>query len=93
MNINIKDIAWGIDRKSGEKLEKEVCNVTFEATIGETIGIGTLNKVFSITEITNDSVTFVLNNKGNTIIIKKGTEYIYRPRTFDGGHYYIINVL
>ena len=92
MKIKIKDISWGINRITGAKQEQEVENIEFEAIIGKTVEIGPLKKVFSIKEINDNYIVVILNKNGAIVEIEKGNSYTYRPRSFDGGHYYIIEV-
>ena len=95
MKLLIKDISWGIDRRNGNYGESEVENKTFDIKEGDVVAVGKgpVQKEFKILKVTDDMVVVELNSKGQKAEIAKGTKYIHRPISFDGGHYYILEVL
>ncbi len=88
MKISITDISWGIDRATGEHREKTDGEFVFEAVLGDLPAVGGAGKVFTITALTENSVTVLLNTSGQKATIICGACYTYRPVSFDGGHYY-----
>lgn len=92
MTITITDTAWGINRITGDRSETVVDQKTMPAVVGSLDPIGPIRKVFEITDMRNDMLTVVLNPAGKTVTLAIGETYIYRPRAFDGGHFYTITV-
>lgn len=93
MKLQIVDIGWGIDRKSGTSSENEVCRITFESpTVGPLAPVGPARKVFSIVEVKDNSLVILLSQKQGKVEIKRGETYTYRPVFMDAGHYYLISV-
>ena len=93
MNITITDTSWGINRRTGERTEKVVARETFALSVGALPEIGPAKRVFEVTKLTENAVTVLLNVKGDTVTIKRGGSYFYRPMSMDGGHYYLFEVL
>lgn len=93
MKLLVKDIAWGIDRRTGEKLEREVASELFELDSLKTLSVGAVKKEIVVLELKEDSVLLGLNKQGKTKELKVGERYTYAPMSFDGGHNYILEVL
>jgi hypothetical protein len=93
MKLLVKDIAWGIDRKTGTKSEKEVASELFELLEPQTLKVGVVKKEIVVMEIKEDSVLLRLNKQGKTVELKVGEKYTHAPMSFDGGHNYILEVL
>ena len=92
MKITITDTSWGIDRRTGNRSERVVACETFELAVGFLPEIGPAKRAFEVTKLTENSVTILLNIKGDTTTIKRGGQYFYRPMSMDGGHYYLLEV-
>ena len=87
MELQIIDISWGIDRKSGQRLENEVANLTFAPVeVGTLPPLGPSRHIFKIEEVAEDEVVVLLSEKAGTVKLKKGEPYLYHPTSFDGGH-------
>ena len=87
MKLLIKDIAWGIDRRSGERVENLAGEFELEVRMGALDPIGVAKKVFEVKEINEDSIRIQLG-KNDERTLPLGKTITYRPMSFDGGHYY-----
>ena len=92
MKIRITDTAWGINRMNGESSERVVATEEFRAALG-TLTVGPARHTFEITAVNDSSVELVLNARGDRVTVRRGTSHTYRPWSFDGGHYYKIEVI
>ncbi len=90
MKITISDTAWGVNRMNGERHERIVDTQCFDLALGVLPPIGPAGKRFEVTELTEDSLTLILNPRGKSVTVKRGEVYVYRPFSMDGGHYYTI---
>ncbi len=93
MKLHIVDFSWGVNRRTGERSESEAANVVFEdLKVGALPPVGPTRHVFRIEEIREDSLVLFLSEKSGTVEIKLGEPYEYRPMSFDGGHFYRIEL-
>ncbi|MCR5078951.1 MAG: hypothetical protein K6B65_03405 [Bacilli bacterium] len=93
MELRIKDIAWGIDRRNGERKESEVADMTFDLVKeGPLPPVGPSRHVFIVEKIDEDRISIRLSSKKEPVTIKRKERYEYRPTSFDGGHRYILEV-
>lgn len=92
MNITITDTSWGIDRRTGNRSERVVARETFTLAVGMLPEVGPAKRAFEVIKLTDSTVTILLNIKGDTVTIKQGESYFYRPMSMDGGHYYLFEV-
>lgn len=93
MTLTIIDMAWGIDRRIGEKMENEVARQEYDINgPGELAPIGPSKQVFRIDEVGESSLTISVMPKGKVITVSLGKPYTYRPLSLDGGHFYILNL-
>ena len=92
MKIRIIDTVWGINRMTGQRSERVVADETFELSLGTLPPIGTANKQFEVTNITDCDIALLVNQQGRTLTIPIGEPYVYRPMSLDGGHYYTITI-
>ena len=92
MKLKIKEMAWGIDRKAGGRRERVTADVSFPCEIGDIPEFGKGRRHFSIDEVSETSVSLSVHcadaKYNKTLVIKKGEETTYRPRSFDGGYFY-----
>ena len=51
MKLLVKDIAWGFDRKTGTRSEKEVASELFELLEPQTLKVGVVKKEIVFIEI------------------------------------------
>ena len=85
MNLKIIDYMWGIDRKTGERSEVKIAEETYEITsLNQGLKISTVT--FTVIELTDRSVMLSIYNKKILVELDKTT--MYRPRSFDAGHFY-----
>ena len=89
MKLRIIDYGWGIDRKTGARMESVVADVAIEdLKVGPLPPIGSSRVVFNVEEIREDAITLFLNQKAGSREIKIGQVEEYRPLSMDGGHFY-----
>ena len=89
MKLRIIDYSWGIDRASGTRSEREVADVCFNVERPCTLPpVGPARKVFEVKEVGENSLTIFLSEKSGAIVLEAGKPYEYRPVSFDGGHFY-----
>ncbi len=93
--LYIKEICWGINRKTGDYSETEG---KFELFNGKKIGkIEGFRYNFYLEEFGEDYVSLAIKFGDNSsadkvICIKKGESTNYNPRSLDGGYKYIIKL-
>ena len=93
MEIKISDYGWGIDRRTGQRNENLLEEVTFpNVKEGDTLEVGEIKHQFIINKIEGNSINMTVNRKGDKVDIKIGEKHTYKPFSFDGGHYYVIEV-
>lgn len=92
MKIKIKDYSWGINRRTGDMSETLCESVVYDAIDGLLPPIGIPNKQFEVQILSDNKVKITLNAKGDFVILKSGEKHTYKPWSFDGGHYYVIEV-
>ena len=93
MEIKISDYGWGIDRRTGQRNENLLEEVTFpNVKEGDTLEVGEIKHQFIINKIEGSSINMTVNRKGDKVDIKIGEKHTYKPFSFDGGHYYVIEV-
>ena len=89
MKLHIVDYSWGVDRRSGQKSESIAAEVTVEdLKIGKLAPVGPARHVFVVDEIKDGAAVILLSEKAGKIELKVGQPYEYRPLSFDGGHFY-----
>ncbi len=89
MNLHIKDFGWGIGRGEEGYAEKQVAEATFPIEKeGPLPPVGPARHVFVINKIGEDCIEVACSPIREPVVIKKGEAYTYRPRSFDGGHFY-----
>lgn len=89
MKLIISDYIWGIDRRSGKYKESLLSSEYFNnVSLNDELLIN--DKRFIVIEINDNSITLLFYKSEITIEVDK--EYKYKPRSFDGGHFYIISV-
>ena len=89
MKLRITDYGWGIDRKSGERSESVVAEVTLDVEkVGALPPVGPARHVFKVLEIKEGAVEIFLSEKSGSVVLELGKPYEYRPMSFDGGHFY-----
>jgi len=90
MKLQIVDIGWGIDRRTGEKSESVVAEACFEGlAVGPLAPVGPTRRVFTLQEVGEDYIVILLSeNTGKTATIKRGEEFTHRPLTRDAGHHF-----
>lgn len=85
MYLKIIDYMWGIDRKTGERSEVKVAEETYQnITLNQGLKISTVT--FTVIELTDTSVMLKIYDK--KIIVELDKVTMYRPRSFDAGHFY-----
>ena len=92
ITITVTDTAWGVNHITGQITETTIDTKTFPLTLGEIGPIGPAYKKFTVTEMTSSTVTLVLNQTGRKATISVGETFLYRPRSFGGGHAYTITI-
>ena len=89
MIIKISDYMWGIDRRSGERKETHLSSETFsDVSLNQELDVN--GKQFIVVNLSENSITLKYYKSEMTINVNE--RYLYKPRSFDGGHYYIITV-
>lgn len=85
MYLKIIDYMWGIDRKTGERSEVKVAEESYQnITLNQGLKISTVT--FTVIELTDRSVMLKIYDK--KIIVELDKVTMYRPRSFDAGHFY-----
>ncbi len=94
MTLNIKEIAWGIDRINGGSKERVTADLQFDCKVGS-IKVGKGD--FSIDEVGENHIVLTVHYENNpsankSWTIEKGEMTGYFPRSFDGGYKYKFSV-
>ena len=96
MKLKIKETAWSINRISGGYRKKVTANVCFPCVLGDISAFGKGGRHFRIDEVSEEKIVLSVicaDTKYNkSWEIEKGKEIYYRPRSFDGGYFYIIKL-
>ena len=89
MKLRIIDYSWGIDRRDGTHHEAKVAEEVFDLDkVGPLPPIGPAKKVFEVKEIKEGEARIFLSERSGEVTLELGKPYIFRPTSFDGGHYY-----
>ena len=96
MKLIITETAWGINRVTGAYKQRITEKREFRCKVGLLDRFLNSNRRFSIDEINSDtvklSVQCVTSDYNKSWVIKAGEEIRYRPRSFDGGYFYDIEL-
>ena len=92
MEIRIVDLAWGFDRVTGKKEERQVDEATFPAKLGKLGPMGPLNRYFEVVAFTDHNVTIQVNDAGKQVTIEQGNHYLHAPALATGGHRFLIEL-
>ena len=93
MKVRISDYGWGINRRTGEKSESLIIEESFNSVKkDDVLEVGPTHHKFVVKELKETSIVLTVNLKGDEAEIKVNGKYEYRPLSFDGGHYYVIEV-
>lgn len=97
MKLKITDTSWGINRMNGKYGEKVCGEAVFECTVGDIPGFGSKGRRFTVDEAGDGTVRISVHCANSafdrTWTIKEGEEAVYRPRSFDGGHFYTFRLI
>lgn len=97
MKIQITETAWGINRATGSKSEKVTAVETFPCEVGNLPEIGKSSRRFSVDAVNEASAVISVHCADSRYDkiwnVHKGEDFIYRPRSFDGGYYYKIKLI
>lgn len=96
MKLIITETAWGINRVSGVYKQRITEKRNFECKTGLLDGFSNSNRRFLIDDVNSDviklSVHCVNSDYNKSWVIKAGEKIRYRPRSFDGGYFYDIEL-
>ncbi len=93
MELYIKEIAWGIDRKNGGSSERVTAEETFPCVVGDLPEFKAGRRQFTIEEVGEGHIVLAIHYERNpsadkSWTIEKGESIGYTPRSFDGGYKY-----
>ena len=86
MDLVIRDNFWGINRRTGEYSESLIEEITFyNIELNQELEVSRL--IFVVSDI-SEEVELTIKINGKKIVVKKDQTSIYRPTSFDAGHFY-----
>ncbi len=98
MKLNITEIFWGINRRTGHRSQKKVAEVNIDCAVGSSASFRDGRRVFTVIEVESNAVILQLTSPQNADVkkswrIEENEEVCYMPRSMDGGYRYVFKVL
>ncbi len=96
MKLRIIEECWGINRRTGERSNKQTDEKLVDVVVGTVIEMPTGRRKFSVDAVSTDSITVTVVYENNpaankTYEIVKGESVLYKPMSRDGGYKYALS--
>ena len=96
MKLRIIEECWGINRRTGERSNKQTDEKLVDVVVGTVIEMPTSRRKFSVDAVSTDSITVTVVYENNpaankTYEIVKGESVLYKPMSRDGGYKYTLS--
>ena len=96
MKLRIIEECWGINRRTGERSNKQTDEKLVDVVVGTVIEMPTGRRKFSVDAVSTDSITVTVVYENNpaankTYEIVKGESVLYKPMSRDGGYKYTLS--
>ena len=96
MKLRIIEECWGINRRTGERSNKQTDEKLVNAVAGTVIEMPAGRRKFSVDAVSTDRITVTVVYENNpaankTYEIVKGESVLYKPMSRDGGYKYTLS--
>ena len=96
MKLRIIEECWGINRRTGERSNKQTDEKLVNAVVGTVIEMLAGRRKFSVDAVSADCITVTVVYENNpaankTYEILKGESVLYKPMSRDGGYKYTLS--
>ena len=96
MKLRIIEECWGINRRTGERSNKQTDEKLVDVVVGAVIEMPIGRRKFSVDTVSTESITVTVVYENNpaankTHEIVKGESVLYQPMSRDGGYKYTLS--